>query len=105
MPRQFDVTQTKLVLEPYQVINRPIVTEKGYDRAEHDNIYTFEVNKMANKQTIKEAIEKLFEVKVLEVNIQNRKGKKRRTRYGIGNQRSWKKAFVKLDENSRINIF
>ena len=105
MPRQFDVTKTNLKLEPYQVITRPIVTEKGFHRAEHQNIYSFEVSKMANKQDIKEAVETLFEVKVLDVNIQNRKGKKRRTRKGIGEQRSWKKAMVKLDAESRIDYF
>ena len=105
MPRQFDVTKTNLKLEPYQVITRPIVTEKGFHRAENQNIYSFEVSKMANKQDIKEAVEKLFEVKVLDVNIQNRKGKKRRTRKGIGEQRSWKKAMVKLDAESRIDYF
>ena len=105
MPRQFDVTQSKLKLEPYQVITRPIVTEKGFHLAEHQNIYSFEVNKMAGKKDIKEAVELLFDVKVLEVCVQNRKGKKRRTRKGIGQQRSWKKAMVKLDAESRINYF
>jgi len=105
MPRQFDVTQSKLKLEPYQVITRPIVTEKGFHRAENQNIYSFEVNKMAGKKDIKEAVEALFDVKVLEVNVQNRKGKMRRNRKGIGQQRSWKKAMVKLDAESRINYF
>ena len=105
MPRQFDVTKSKLKLEPYQVVMRPIVTEKGFHRAENQNIYSFEVNKMAGKKDIKEAVEVLFDVKVLEVNVQNRKGKKRRSRQGIGKQRSWKKAMVKLDPDSRINYF
>lgn len=105
MPRQYDVTKTNLKLEPYQIITRPIVTEKGFFCAERQNIYTFEVNKLASKQDIKEAVEQLFDVKVLSVNIQNRKGKKRRTRHGIGQQKSWKKAMVKLDDESRINFF
>ena len=105
MPKQVDATKTKLKLEPYQVVTRPIVTEKGFHLAERHNIYSFEVNKMAGKETIKEAVETLFDVKVLEVKIQNRKGKKRRTRKGIGQQRSWKKAMVKLDPESRINYF
>ncbi|MGL6196263.1 MAG: 50S ribosomal protein L23 [Thermoguttaceae bacterium] len=105
MPRQYDVTKTALKLEPYQVVIRPIVTEKGFQLAEHKNIYSFEVSKMANKQDVKTAIEELFEVKVLEVKIQNRKGKKRRTRRQIGEQKSWKKAMVKLDAESRINYF
>ncbi|MCL2304369.1 MAG: 50S ribosomal protein L23 [Planctomycetaceae bacterium] len=105
MPRQFDVTKSKLKLEPYQVVTRPIVTEKGFHLAEHKNIYSFEVNKMAGKTEIKEAVETLFDVKVLEVKVQNRKGKKRRSRKGVGEQRSWKKAMVKLDPDSRINYF
>lgn len=105
MPRQLDVTKTNLKLESYQIIQRPIVTEKGFELAEHQNIYSFEVNKNANKEMIKEAVEELFDVKVVDVNIQNRKGKKRRTRKGIGQQRSWKKALVKLDSESRINYF
>ena len=105
MPKQVDVTKTKLKLEPYQVVTRPIVTEKGFHLAENKNIYSFEVNKMAGKKEIKEAVEFLFDVKVLEVKVQNRKGKKRRSRRGIGQQRSWKKAMVKLDPESRINYF
>ena len=105
MPKQVDVTKSKLKLEPHQVVMRPIVTEKGFHRAENQNIYSFEVSKMAGKKEIKEAVEILFDVKVLEVNVQNRKGKKRRSRRGIGVQRSWKKAMVKLDPDSRINYF
>jgi Ribosomal protein L23 len=106
MPRQYDITkQTKLKLEPYQVVTRPIVTEKGFHYAEHQNAYTFEVNKLAGKEDIKKAVEELFDVKVLEVRVQNRKGKKRRTRKGIGVERSWKKAIVKLDSESKINYF
>lgn len=105
MPRQFDVTKTALKLEPYQVLTRPIVTEKGFDLAEKQNIYSFEVNKLASKEDIKAAVETLFDVKVLEVNVQNRKGKKRRTRRGFGEQRSWKKALVKLHPDSRIDYF
>ncbi len=87
------------------MIQRPIMTEKGFHRAEHQNVYTFEVNKLASKTDIKAAVETLFEVKVLEVKIQNRKGKKRRSRRVIGEMKSWKKAMVKLDAESRINYF
>ena len=54
---------------------------------------------------IKEAIEKLYDVKVVSVNTQNRKGKKRRTRKGIGVTRSWKKAMVTLDPEHRLDIY
>lgn len=105
MPIHVDPTKTKLKLEPYQIILAPIVTEKGYSLAEHQNVYSFEVHKLATKAQIKLAVEELFDVKVLEVNIQNRKGKEKRTRRRVGVQRSWKKAMVKLDEESKIQYF
>ena len=105
MPRTKDITDCKLNLRPHQVILRPIVTEKGLHRSEKLDMYTFEVSKMAGKQQIKEAIEELFNVKVLFVNTQNRKGKPKRTRGGVGCTRSWKKAYVKLDSESRIDFF
>lgn len=106
MPRSKDITKVNLKLEPYQVILRPIVTEKGFHKAEHQNVYSFEVNRLANKQQIKEAVESLFDVKVLEVKTQNRKGKTRRTRKGGQAQlRSWKKALVKLHAESKIAYF
>jgi large subunit ribosomal protein L23 len=100
-----DVTKTKLTLEPHQVILRPLVTEKGFHKAERQNIYAFEVNKLASKVTVRDAVESLFDVKVERVNIQNRKGKPRRTRLGYGRTRSWKKALVKLHEEDRIDFF
>jgi large subunit ribosomal protein L23 len=106
MPKQEDITKVNLQLEPYQVVLRPIVTEKGYHRAEHQNTYYFEVHQLANKQQIKEAVEFLFDVKVVEVRTQNRKGKRARSRRGVyGQRRSWKKALVKLDAESKISYF
>ncbi|GHT15023.1 50S ribosomal protein L23 [Planctomycetales bacterium] len=106
MPKQKDVTQVDLKLEPYQVILRPLMSEKGYHRAEHQNTYYFEVHQLANKKQIKEAVEFLFDVKVSDVRTQNRKGKSARTRRGLrGKRRDWKKALVKLDAESKINYF
>lgn len=105
MPRTKDITDCKLKLKPHQIVLRPIVTEKGLHRSEQLDMYTFEVNKMAGKQQIKDAIEELFNVKVVFVNTQNRKGKPRRTKSGIGCTKSWKKAYVKLDSESRIDFF
>lgn len=105
MPKSKDITDVNLSLEPYQIVLRPIVTEKGFFLAEHRNIYSFEVNRLANKKQIKEAVEFLFDVKVMEVKTQNRKGKKRRARRSLGQQKSWKKALVKLDEESKISYF
>lgn len=106
MPKSKDITNVNLQLEPYQIVLRPIVTEKGYAKAEHENIYFFEVNRLANKIQIKEAVETLFDVKVVEVRTQNHKGKRVRSRRGTyGKRRDWKKAMVKLDPEHKINYF
>jgi len=100
-----DVTKTKLDLAPHQIILRPMVTEKGYHKAERFNAYTFEVNRAAGKQDIREAVEELFDVKVVRVNTQNRRGKPRRTRFRRGQTKAWKKAIVTLDPEHRIDFF
>ena len=105
MAQSKDVTDTKLVLEPYQIIIRPIVTERGFNNSSVRNTYTFEVHKLASKTDIKEAIETLYDVKVVSVNTQNRQGKKRRTRKGVGETRSWKKAMIKLDDEHRLDLY
>jgi large subunit ribosomal protein L23 len=92
-------------LEPYQVVLRPLVTEKGFHKAERCNAYAFEVSTSADKETIRHAIEHLFEVKVVRVNTQNRKGKPRRTKSRSGVTKAWKKAIVTLDPEHRINFF
>ena len=100
-----DVTKTKLKLEPYQVILRPLVTEKGFHKAERYNQYAFEVNRLASKDDIRQAVEEMFDVKVVRVNTQNRKGKPRRTRFRVGRTKAWKKAIVTLDSEHRIDFF
>ena len=64
-----------IVLAPHQIIIRPLVTEKGMHKATRYNAYAFEVNRMAGKDDIRRAVEELFDVKVVCVNTQNRKGK------------------------------
>ncbi len=105
MASQKDITKTKLDLAPYQIILRPIATEKGYHVANTQNTYTFEVNPLASKTQIKSAIETLFEVKVVSVATQNRKGKVRKSRRSTGMTKSWKKALVTLDDKDRIDLF
>ena len=106
MPRAKDITDCKLDLKPHQVILRPIVTEKGLFKSEKLNMYTFEVNLLAGKNQIKSAVESLFNVKVLFVNTQNRKGKPKKNRRGVvGRTKNWKKAIIKLDAESRIDFF
>lgn len=92
-------------LEPHQIILRPLVTEKGMHRSTRNNAYAFEVNRAANKQDVRRAVEALFDVKVLSVNTQNRKGKPRRTRVHVGYTNDWKKAIVTLDAEDRIDFF
>ena len=100
-----DITKSNLKLDPHQIVLRPLVTEKGLHKAERQNCYAFEVNRLAGKEDIKQAIEALFDVKVLRVNTQNRKGKPRRTRFRVGRTKAWKKAIVKLDSEYRIDFF
>ena len=92
-------------LEPYQVVLRPMITEKATQISEDLNAYTFEVNALATKTEIKEAVETLFSVKVVDVRTQNHKGKLRRHRLKTGRTRSWKKAIVSLDAEHRIDFY
>ncbi len=100
-----DITKSKLDLKPHQIILRPLVTEKGMHKASRNNAYAFEVSRMANKDDIRKAVEELFDVKVVSVNTQNRKGKPRKTRYRMGYTKDWKKAIVTLDHEHRIDFF
>ena len=93
------------VLEPYQVILRPLITEKATTISERHNAYTFEVSPLATKTEIKEAVEVLFNVKVAAVRTQNRRGKLRRHRLKVGRMRNWKKAIVELHEEYRIDFY
>lgn len=104
MPRHIP-QKTSLTLEPHQVIIKPLVTEKGVHRSTRHNAYSFEVNKLATKEDVRSAIEKLFDVKVLKVATQNRKGKTRRTKFRLGKTADWKKAVVTLHDDNRIDFF
>ena len=92
-------------LEPYQVVLRPLITEKGAHQFTHHNAYPFEVNLWANKEQIKAAVEELFNVRVQKVRTQQRLGKKRRYRFRVGHLPRWKKAIVTLHEEDRIEFF
>ncbi len=94
-----------LNLEPHQVVLKPMVTEKGIYQSEALNQYTFKVNPLATKTEIKNAIEKLFEVKVEKVATQQRRGKPRRYKFTNGRTKSWKKAVVKLVADDKIEFF
>jgi large subunit ribosomal protein L23 len=96
---------TTLTLEPHQVILRPLVTEKGMHRSTRNNAYAFEVHRLASKADVRRAVEDLFDVTVLKVHTQTRKGKPRRTRFKLGYTGDWKKAIVTLDGEDRIEFF
>jgi large subunit ribosomal protein L23 len=104
MPRAVPQT-TSITLEPHQIIVRPLVTEKGMHRSTRNNAYAFEVHRLATKSDVRRAVEELFNVTVLRVHTQNRKGKPRRTRFKSGTTGNWKKAIVTLDSEHRINFF
>ncbi len=93
------------VLEPYQVVLRPLITEKATHLSERHNCYCFEVNSLATKTEIKHAVEQLFSVEVADVRTQNRRGKVRRFRLKTGRLRNWKKAIVKLKGDFRIDFY
>ena len=104
MPRHIP-QKTSIELEPHQVVVKPLVTEKGMHRSTRNNAYAFEVSRLATKSDVRRAIEELFEVKVLKVHVQNRKGKPRRTKMKYGYTKDWKKAIVTLDAEHRIELF
>jgi len=89
----------------YSVIIRPVITEKATLQKERENKVTFVVAKDANKAGIKEAVEKLFNVKVLKVNVMNVRGKRRRFRWIKGKRPDWKKAIVTLSPADKIEFF
>ncbi len=88
----------------YDVLRRPIITEKGTMQAGL-NKYTFEVARPANKQQVKEAVEKIFKVDVIDVNIVNVPGKMRRVGKSRGMTSPWKKAIVTVREGQRIELY
>ena len=90
--------------DPREVIIRPIISEHSYDMME-DNCYTFEVAKTANKVEIAQAIEAIFNVKVVKVNTLNVKAKPKRVRYQLGKTRTWTKAMVTVKEGDSIELF
>ena len=90
--------------DPRDIIIAPVVSEKSYGLMEQ-NVYTFFVNREANKTKIKIAIEQIFDVKVASVNTINREGKRKRTRTGgYGQRKATKRAIVTLREGT-IDIF
>jgi large subunit ribosomal protein L23 len=103
-------------MDIYQVIKRPLVTEKGTHQSQQSHAatkhkkarggaYAFEVHADASKMIIRLAVEKIYNVKVECVRTAKRKGKERRVRYKTGKTSDWKKAVVVLNEKDHIDLF
>ena len=92
-------------MNEYDIVVRPIITEKSSLLKESGNQYVFEVQRDANKIEIKKAVEKLFKVKVVSVQISNIEGKKKKVGRFAGKKPDWKKAIVKLNPKDKITIF
>ena len=91
--------------ELFQVINAPLITEKGTLLAEDGNQVLFRVPSGANKTEIRQAVERLFSVKVVKVRTLNYLGKTKRVGRIVGRRPAWKKAYVTLAEGDSIDFF
>ncbi len=91
-------------LDPRQVILAPVVSEKSYSLIE-DNKYSFRVHPRSHKTQIRQAVEELFDVKVVSVNVLKVQSKPKRRGWTKGRKRGWKKAIVELREGDKIEIF
>jgi large subunit ribosomal protein L23 len=88
----------------YQVIRKPLISEKNSLLAE-SNVYVFEVEKTATKTEVKNAVEKLFKVKVVSVKTAVCRSRATRNKFGVGLVKYWKKALVRLSPGQKITIF
>ncbi len=88
----------------YRVVQRTLLTEKASEDTLRRNAYHFRVPTNANKVEIRQAVEKLFDVKVEAVNTLAKRGKARRRGYSAGTTQSWKKAMVTLAEGQTIDV-
>jgi large subunit ribosomal protein L23 len=91
--------------DPRSIIRRAMITEKGSRMRDKQNRYTFQVSTEANKIEIKDAIQSIFKVQVLDVHTINVEGKLKRLGRTAGRRSSWKKAIVTLKEGQTIELF
>ncbi len=89
----------------HEVIRRPLVTEKGVAKKDAEQTLCFEVAPDANKVQVKQAVEKLFKVKVAEVRTATMEGKLRRRGRFSGYRPDWKKAYVRLKKGEKVPDF
>ncbi len=92
-------------MNAWDVLKRPLITEKGTDRQAQLNQYSFEVSPDANKNQIKEAVELAFKVSVTDVHTMNVRGKMRRVGRHRGMTGDWKKAIVTVQQGQSISEF
>ena len=90
--------------DPRDVMKAPVISEKSYGLLD-DNKYTFEVDPRANKTEIKQAIQSIFDVKVVKIATQNRRGKHKRRGWVVGKRPDTKRAIVTLAEGDEIELF
>ncbi|MCK4487362.1 MAG: 50S ribosomal protein L23 [Desulfobacterales bacterium] len=92
-------------MNPYEIIRKPIITEKSTIQKEKDNQLTFEVDRKANRVEIRHAVEKIFDVRVIKVRTIQMKGKVKRMGRTLGKRRDWKKAIVTMAAGENIEFF
>lgn len=92
-------------MNAYDIILRPLITEKTTQQKDTDNQVTFEVAPRANRVEIRQAVEKIFDVRVAAVNTMHVRGKIKRRGRIEGRRRNWKKAVVTLGPGQRIDFF
>ncbi len=92
-------------MQAQELIRRPLITEKATRMKEASNTVCFEVAVTANKIEVARAVQKLFGVKVVDVRIANRQGKWKRMGRFLGQRKAWKKAYVRLAPDQKIEFF
>ena len=91
-------------LDPREILIAPVVSEKSYSLIE-DNKYSFRVHSKAHKTQIRQAVEELFEVRVLAVNVSKVQPKPKRRGVHKGTKQGWKKAIIKVHKDDEIQVF
>jgi large subunit ribosomal protein L23 len=92
-------------LHPNEVLLAPVVSEKSYAQIEETNTYSFRIHPDAHKTQVRQAVEELFDVKVLRVNVAMVQAKPKRRGFHKGTKPGWKKALVQLKPGDSIEIF
>jgi len=92
-------------LHPNEVLLAPVVSEKSYAQIEANNTYSFRIHPDAHKTQVRQAVEELFDVKVVRVNISKVQSKPKRRGFQRGIKPGWKKAIVQLQRGDSIEIF